>query len=146
MKPSTVFSLLAVAYATTVVAVPTPEVSIIAPAKRGLMFGPFKSMLGLEGGKRDVEEHSTVSDEKMEKRGLMFGPFKSMLGLEGGKRDVDEHEDIDEDEDVEKRGLMFGPFKSMLGLEGGKRDVTGEGGIEASNGVREGRWPQKDDA
>lgn len=138
------FSLLALAFATAVVAVPMPGIpadpstlnldNTNVPGssdvvhgvdesidKRGMMFGPHRMMLGINGVKRSAEDNDvaihSAHDEGIEKRGMMFGPIKMMLGLNGVKRDTDEA-DIEEAEDVEKRGMMFGPHRMMLGLNG----------------------------
>lgn len=144
MKPTSAFSLLALAFATTVAAVPTPGVpagpsvlglgNTYAPGssdvihdedgsidKRGMMFGPKKMMMGMNGAKRDADDNdvtvNSADAEGLEKRGMMFGPKKMMMGLNGAKRDSNEADDA-ETENVEKRGMIFGPKKMMMGMNG----------------------------
>lgn len=93
MKSTTVFSLLALAYATAVAAVPTPEPqgvwaipaqevdSNTLEARDPMMFGPKKKYPGEGGYKRDVEEVAE-EEEGLDKR-MMFGPKKKYPG-EGG--------------------------------------------------------------
>lgn len=144
MKPTSAFSLLALAFATTVVAIPTPGVpagpsaldlpNAYAPGssdvirdengsidKRGMMFGPKKMMMGMNGAKRNADDNDVTIDsadaQEIEKRGMMFGPKKMMMGMNGAKRDSSEADDA-KPEDIEKRGMMFGPKKMMMGMNG----------------------------
>lgn len=159
MKATSAFSLLALAFATTVVAIPTPGVpagpsalglgNIYAPGssdvihdedgsidKRGMMFGPKKMMMGMNGAKRNADDNDITVDaadaEEVEKRGMMFGPKKMMMGMNGAKRDADEFEAPDTDE-IEKRGMIFGPKKMMMGMNGAKRDSNEADDAETEN-------------